>query len=325
MIRRIALAGLAVAALQGVAAAEPHVSGTKQPPARSGANVIERARLEVQPAGHPIGQITIDNALGDVVVEGYDGNAIQIETKKTAPDDEALDRLRISLIPNPDGTVKITTTADRDPENRPLSRRAVRIDLKVRAPRAARIAATSASGMLVVSNMDGGGDLETASGPIRVTNVAGELSTHSLSGATKLVTVFGSVDSQTLSSDLDLDSITGDKLVASANRGRIAGRRVRSREVSLTTMDGKIQFEGEALLRGHVRVASLKGDVDVRMRRGAHTPLVVRARAIRVDLGMPAPSVGDGWFETRLGAPSSTAGVVELRSRYGNVQFALVQ
>src|SRR5204863_4243245 len=99
------------------------------------ANVIERARLEVQPAGRSFKQITIDNPLGDVVIEGYDGTAIQIETKKSAPDDEALERLRISLVPNPDGTVRITTTADRDKENKPLGRRAVRIDLKVRAPR----------------------------------------------------------------------------------------------------------------------------------------------------------------------------------------------
>jgi len=72
-------------------------------------------------------------------------------------------------------------------------------------------------------------------------------------------------------------------------------------------------------------VASLRGDVEVRMRRRAHTGLVVRARAVKVDLGMPAPSVGDGWVETRLGAASKTAGLVELRSRYGSVQFAIVQ
>jgi len=310
---RLVVAGLVVAPL--LAAADP-VAGV--------ANVIEHARLEVQPAGRGFTKITIDNALGDVEVEGYDGTAIQIETKKTAPDDEALDRLRISLVPNPDGTVRIATTADRDPENHPLARRSVRIDLKVRAPRSARIEATSASGMLAVSNMDAGGDLDTASGPIRVTNVAGELSTHSVSGATRLVTVFGSVDSQTLSSDLDLDSITGDRLIASANHGKIAGRRVRSRDVQLTTTEGKIQLETEALLHGRVIVSSLKGDIEVRIRR--RTPnVMVRARATKVDLGMPAPATVNGWVETRLGVASAAAGLIEMRSRYGTVQFAIIE
>jgi hypothetical protein len=293
------------------------------------ANVIERARLEVQPAGKAFKQITIDNALGDVVIEGYDGTAIQIETKKTAPDDEALERLRISLVPNPDGTVRITTTADRDKENKPLARRAVRIDLKVRAPRGARIEATAGAGTLTMSGMDAGGDLDTASGAIKVNNVSGELTTHSVSGNTSLASVFGSVDSQTLSSDLDFDSITGERLNASANHGKIAGRRVRSREVHLTTTHGKIVLEAEASLRGRVLVSSLKGDIDVRIRRTNTTGLVVRAKAAKVDFGARAPQAGlqpvNGWVETRLGVTAGTPALVEMRSRYGNVQFAIIE
>ncbi len=290
------------------------------------ANVVEKARLDIQPVGgRPFKKITIENPLGDVIVEGYDGTSIQIETKKTAPDDEALERLRISLVPNPDGTVRLTTTADRDKENRPYPRGSVRIDLKVRAPRDARIEATSSSGTLTLSNMDAGGDLDSGSGPIKVHNVSGELSTHSVSGSTSLATVFGSVDSHTLSSDLDLDSISGERLIASANHGKIAGRRVRSREIQLTTTDGKIVLEAEAALRGRVVVSSIKGDVDVRLRRrGAN--ITVRARGAKVDFGAPARAPINGWTETRLGNTSATgAAFVEMRSRYGNVQFTIVE
>lgn len=290
------------------------------------ANVIEKARLDVQPVGgRPFKKITIENALGDVVVEGYDGAAIIIETKKTAPDDEALERLRISLVPNGDGTVRLTTTADRDKESKPLKRGQVRIDLKVRAPRDARIEATAGSGTLTLSNMDAGGDLESGSGAIKVHNVSGELSTHSVSGTTSLATVFGSVDTQTLQSDVELDSISGEKLVASANHGKIAGRRVRSREIELTSTDGKISLEAETTLRGRIIVSSIKGDVDVRLRRRG-TGVTVRARAAKVDFGLPAPAPLNGWTETRLGNTSATgAAFVEMRSRYGNVQFTIVE
>jgi hypothetical protein len=46
--------------------------------------------------------------------------------------------------------------------------------------------------------------------------------------------VFGSVDAQTLASDLNLDTIGGDRLVASVHHGRIEGRRVRVRDIELT-------------------------------------------------------------------------------------------
>ncbi len=303
----------------GVAAADPAT------PAKG---LVEHSRLEVAPGGRAIKQLTIENPLGDIKIEGYDGQSILIETRKTAPDEDALDRLRVSLIPNPDGTVRILTTADGGKEVRPLSRGAVRIDLIIRAPRDARIDAAVSAGSLEVINMDAGGELDTASGPISVRNVAGGVSTHSVSGNTSLTQVFGSVDAQTLSSDLDLDTIGGDRLIASANQGKIAGRRVRSRDVELTTTDGRITLEAEASLRGHMVVASLRGDIDVKLRR--HGVVMVRARGAKLNLGSAmasAKSAKDGWVEGQLGGfkPSAQASIVELRSRYGLVTFAVIE
>lgn len=287
--------------------------------------IVERARLEIQPAGRAFKQITIENPLGDVRVEGYDGTAIQIETRKQGPNEEAIDRLRVSLVPNPDGTVRMKTTADGGPESTPLARSSVRIDLIVRAPREARIEAVSSSGQLEVSNMDAGGDLDTSSGKITVRNVAGELSTHSVSGATSLSQVFGSVDAQILHNDLALDSIGGERLVASVNQGKIEGRRVRSRNIELTTMRGNIVFEGEASLRGRFVISSLKGDIDVKLRRNG--VLVVRGRGAKVHLGALAKTRPDGWLEASHGqmVANATPATVELSARQGTVDFRLVE
>ena len=293
--------------------------------AADGKGLVERSRLEVAPGGgKPITQITIENPLGDVKVEGHDGDSILIETRKAAPDEEALERLRVSLIPNPDGTVRIATTADGGKEVKSIARASVRIDLIVRAPRDARIAAAVSSGKLEVVNMDAGGDLDTASGPISVKNVSGGLSTNSVTGATSIQQAFGSVEAQTLASDVSLDTIGGERLVASANRGTIAGRRVRARVIELTTTEGTISLEGETSLRGRVVVATLKGDVDVRLRRqGAVT---VRARGHKVNVGAGAITHPDGWVEMRYGqlAANARPALVELRSRYGMVQFAII-
>ena len=306
---------LLVAALAGVAAAEPDKGGDN--------GVVERASVDVAPAGHAFKQLEIENPLGDVKVEGYDGKAIRIETHKHAPDEDTLDRLRVSLIPNPDGTVRISTTADASRESRPVPRSAVRIDLVIHAPRDARIDATVTNGKLEISNMDAGGELDAAAGPITVRNVQGELVTHSVSGPTSLAQVFGSVDAATVSADMELDTINGERLVAStSSHGRIAGRRVRSRDVELTTTDGRIVLEAEAALRGHLVVASLHGDVEVRLHR--HGPVLVRGRGVKVDLGAPPHPYMDGWLESTIGQGDGPA-LVELRSHYGNVQFAIVQ
>jgi hypothetical protein len=286
--------------------------------------IVERARLEIQPPGRAFKQIAIENPLGDVKVEGYDGSAIQIETRKQGPNEEAIDRLRITLVPNPDGTVRVKTTADASPESGKLARGQVRIDLIVRAPRDARIEAVSSSGTLDVSNMDAGGELDTSSGKINVRNVAGPLSTNSVSGSTSLTQVFGSVDAQIMSNDLALDSIGGERLVASVNTGKIEGRRIRSNNVELTTMSGRISFEGEASLRGRFIVATHKGDIDIKLRRNG--VLVVRGRGSKVNLGGTTRTLQNGWVERQLGqaAANQSPAVAELQSREGTVDFKLV-
>jgi hypothetical protein len=314
-VKRLLLVLVPVAAM-----AQP--KETPKPPKQ---NLVERARLEIQPAGHPFKHIAIENPLGDVRVEGYDGTSIQIETRKQGPNEEAIDRLRVSLVPNPDGTVRMKTTADASPELSKLSRDQVRIDLIVHAPRDARIEAVSSAGALEVVNMDAGGDLDTASGQINVRNVAGEVSTHSVSGATSLAQVFGTVDAEILANNLDLDSIGGEKLVASVDHGTINGRRIRSRNIELTTMDGRIVMEGEASLRGRLIISSVKGDIDVKLRRNG--VLVVRGRAAKVNLGATSKTRQDGWVETQLGELQAgvAPALVEMRSPLGMVQFAIIE
>lgn len=288
-------------------------------------DVVERSRVEVQPAGHAFSQLSIENPLGDVRVEGYDGSSIQIETHKHAPDDDTLDRLRVALVPSADGIVRITTSVDAGKEMRPVSRGAVRVDIVIRAPRKARVDAATSSGKLEIENLDAGGELDSASGAISAKNVSGELLTHSLSGPTSLTQVFGSVDAATVSSDVDLDSINGEKLVASANKGKIAGRRVRSRDVELTTTDGKIVLEAETALHGRLVVSSLHGDIEVHLRR--HTAINVRARGGKVDLGQPANLIEHtaGWTVATLGRSSDPMASVELMSKYGAVSLAVIQ
>jgi hypothetical protein len=304
----------------------PALADPKPEKAVTDKGVTEKSRLEVQPAQKAFKKLTIDNPLGGVRVEGYDGTAIMIETHKHAPDDDTLERMRVKLVPNGDNGVRIVTYAASGREAKQVARSQVGIDLVIRAPHDARIDATVTSGKLEVVNMDAGAELDSASGAISTDNVAGELLTHTVSGQTSIVKAFGSVDAATISSDVDLDSITGEKLVASATKGHIAGRRVRSRYVDLTTTDGRIILEGEAALHGHLVVSSLHGDVDVRLHH--HGGLVVRARGTKVDLGADQQAIEhrNGWSQMAIGrSTDDTAAQIDLTSRYGVVRFAVIE
>ena len=90
-------------------------------------------------------------------------------------------------------------------------------------------------------------------------------------------------------------------------------------------MNGMIVLEGEAPLRGRLIVASMRGDINVRLRRNG--AVVIRARAAKVDLGAgqarPQP---DGWLEAQFGPhTSATPSLIEMRSRVGNVSFAIIE
>jgi len=144
---------------------------------------------------------------------------------------------------------------------------------------------------------------------------------------TRLAQVFGSVDAQTLSSDVDLDTIGGERVVASVHHGRIDGRRVRARNIELTTTDGRIVLEAEAALRGHLVVSSFRGDIDVQLRR--HGAILVRAHGNKVELGMASHAQPNGWFEAAIGAADPVAlvetALIELRSAQGNIKFAIIE
>lgn len=300
-----------------LAAAQPVTGGPVETPIP---HVVERAQLDVAPAAAAFSSLAIDNALGDVRIEGHDGTTVTIETHKRAPDDESVDRLRVSLVPGPDGALRLATAVDTPKGTRPVAKSAMRIDLVVRAPRDLRFSARVGSGRLEVSGMDAGGEVDAASGPISLRNISGAVIARSISGPVTLSEIFGSIDAETISSAVQLDSIAGESLFASAHKGAISGRRVRARTIELVTTTGDIDLEGELGLRGKVQLSSLRGNVTLRLRgKGA---LSVRARGAKVEPGTTKTKVVDGVTLAELGGGEDHSSV-ELRSRYGVVAFAV--
>jgi len=289
--------------------------------------VIERAEFQAGIAGRPVGVVAIDNSLGDVRIEGYDGTTVTVIAVKHAPDTAALRRLRVESLANPDGSVRLTTllTERAGHADRPaVALASVRVDLTVKVPRAAAVSGRVTTGRLELANVDAGADLDSSTGPIVVRNVAGVVFARSLAGSQRFEEVFGSLDSHAIDGDLAFDSVRGAALTARAYAGDIDGRRVAAKQVRLSSISGRVDLEAEAQPGGSLTVTSLRGAVDVRLR--GTVGVAVRARAGgRVSLaGATAPTSADRWVEARYGARRDRA-AVQVESRFGDVSFALMQ
>jgi hypothetical protein len=327
-----------------LAAAEPPAPAPTRPtpaqtagpfavaPAAARNAVYERDVVEVDPvAGVRITELSVDNRLGAVRIEGHDRETIVISALKRAPDAEILERLKVTLIPDPNGPVRISTSMAAGPDARPIPGGAVEIELVIRAPRSARVKAQVWNDRLTLIGMENGAELVANDGEIGVQNASGTIVTHSAGGTQRFLEVVGKVDAQVIHGEVDLAAVRGDRLDASVHEGNIEGRQVRVRQARVHTIRGNIRFQGHAMAGGQYRIASVRGDIDVML--VATSPLAVEAHASAGTVTLP-PNVRRA-REPQSGMEGAVVGfwpggrgeraVVELRSRLGNIRFSLAE
>lgn len=258
---------------------------------------FEKDVVEVAPGPHGITHIVVDNRLGDVRVEGHDGDGVVIHAFKRGPDDAALDRLKVSLVPDPQGPVRIGTRLAVGPEFSPLPAGAVRLDLVIEAPRKATVQATVWNGRLAVVSMDNGADLQANRGDVEVKNCSGRIVTSIAVGRQQFEEVVGDIEAQGLRGDLDLQVVRGQHLDAMVHRGHVVGRKIRARNVSIRVTHGNITFTGAILDGGEYSFATYHGDVEVGFAQGP--PVRVAAQSRSGDVKLPAilrpATQSDGW------------------------------
>jgi hypothetical protein len=237
--------------------------------ARTPGGMVERDTVKIAPArGVKIKRVTVDNRLGDVDVVGHDEAYVALTVVKRAPDGTTLDRLKVNLVAEPDGTVDIGAALVAAQEARPVPARAVRIDISLEMPRSAHVEVRAWNGKIAVSGVHAGATLSAHAADLTVTDVRGPVVTDAARGTQRLSGVKGDVDAEAAYGDLDLDGIAGHVLAARVHTGQLTATRVRSRKVTMRTTFGDIHFTGELLAGSSVDIASYGGSVEVRLPRG---------------------------------------------------------
>ena len=288
--------------------------------------VVEKGWVEVDPQdGTAITVVTVDNRLGSVRVEGHDGTQVAIFAYKRADDEDTLNRLKVSLVPDPKGPVQITTSIATGDEMRPIAAGSVTIDLVIRAPRNARVDARVWNDRLELAGMENGAELNANNGDITVSNCSGTITTHSAKGKQDFDEVYGVVDAQGLMGAMNLLAVRGDRLDANLHDGPIVGTKMRSRHVSIRTTKGDIRFEGYAFAAGTYDIKTHSGNVEVRFSTAADSPVSVWASAKGGGkVSLPAalkPKTDDAGAVTGALPAKGVPAMIELHTNTGVINF----
>jgi DUF4097 and DUF4098 domain-containing protein YvlB len=295
-------------------------------PARAGAEPERRVQRDVvdvsPPAGIAVERVTIDNRYGDVIVIGHDRDQVAIEAVKHAPDADALDRLKVQLVPDPAGAVSVTAVIKADGHERPLPSGAVGIDLVVRVPHAAHLTAAVWKGRVDVRGLDRGAALVADHGEITVHAVSGAIDAETSFGSQRFEDVLGSVEARAVEGDLRVERLRGDRLVATVWKGRIEVRRAAVRELALDLAHGDIAIDLDLRPGGSYRVAAARGDVSVRIARKAPVELRLRGKRISVPRRLRSPrDVSAGTLVGTLGTGPRPA-LLDVSSSAGAITVA---
>ncbi|MBL4637241.1 MAG: hypothetical protein JKY56_25525 [Kofleriaceae bacterium] len=288
--------------------------------------VFEKDFVELKtPEGVQIKEVSIDNRLGDVTVQGHDLPYISIQSFKRADDHEALERLVVSLTPDASGHVRVTTSLRAGDELRPLRSGSVAVNLLVLVPRQAAVRAQLWNGVLDVSKVDNGASLRVDSGHIKVENVSGLVTSHIRRGDQLFAQLFGDLEAQGIEGKLNMDGVRGKLLRASLVRGSIVGRNINSRDMEVRNVLGDIDLEAQFVPGGKYLIVSRRGNVSVRFRGQAVVTMTLSAPRVVVDDSLSPKKFGQSRWRAHFGMRQSESGrrvrpaQLEVRSSSGSV------
>jgi Putative adhesin len=320
---------LALASLLVIVAASASAFAEEPTPAF----MIERDDVQIQPhAKVKVKKVAIDNRLGDVTVVGHDDPGVVVHVVKRGPDAETIERLKVNLVTDPDGSITLGTALMAGNEARPLPARSIRIDVTLEVPRGAHIDVKAWNGKLAVTGVHAGAELRAHAADVAVTDVSGKVSTDVTRGNQKLTSVKGTVVAENTYGEVSLESVSGDSLAASVHEGQVIATRVKSRTVKLRTTFGDIHFTGELLAGGSYDLASYQGNVKVQLvRPAAKDKLALRldayARDGQIDSRLELADVTRpeaGRLQGTFGGSRRKPAVLSISSMAGNVSVGLM-
>jgi DUF4097 and DUF4098 domain-containing protein YvlB len=180
--------------------------------------------------------ININNISGDIVVTGYDGNAVIVNGRKTGRDQEMLQIEDRSTGNRVDVRVKYPDHCNCDAS----------VNFEVKVPRAIRYTFDSIS---------------TVSGQVAVTDVTGDLKARSVSGEVRVKTVRGATNASAVSGRVLVDDAVGS-VSAKSTSGAVdvvITQLQGTEEMDFSSVSGGVEVKMPGNLDANVEMSVLSG------------------------------------------------------------------
>jgi hypothetical protein len=197
-------------------------------------------------------EVDIVNANGATRIIGWDRPEVAVSGRSgKAPEDLQLSgegkRIRIRL-GDPDDPFGGTSS------------------LEVRVPRGSRVKMRSFNARISAENLTGSLRAESFEGSLQVSRGPAEVSLKSTSGSIEVQAAATRTEVETVNGSIRLRDV-GGQLKARTVNGSITVEGQRFDQVKLSTVSGRLRFEGAVNPRGHLEARSVNGSVELRLPR----------------------------------------------------------
>jgi len=242
------------------------------------------------------GTIAVQNSSGDVKLDGWDRDSVQLIVRKNATTNADLDSLT-TAVTDRGGVLGVIAQYPDDCRNCDIS-------FEIKMPRGAHVIVDSSSGDVSVADAAGPVRVRTASGDIEVRASAGSTYLHSSSGDVTVSGCASGLIAQTASGDIDTDGLAGDAALESSS-GSV-----------------KASYDGWGRVRT-VRIESASGDIELVVPRGSGFKLEAETQSGSIDsnLRLPIDDRDSGAaVNARVGSASAS---VQMGAQSGDISITM--
>lgn len=198
-------------------------------------------------------RLDLNNFGGDITVSVWDKNAVRIKADNS-------DRERVDI----DVDQQVVTVRTSSRYGTPHM---VEFDLTVPAWMALDLEGTYTD--ITATGIAGDITATTVQGDIDITGGSGHVSLNSTSGSVKLAKAQGRMEVVTVNDGITVTDSKGD-LTAETTNGDVELRGIDADNVSATTINGDVTYDGTIKDAGHYSFSTNNGDVDVSIPQGAN-------------------------------------------------------
>jgi DUF4097 and DUF4098 domain-containing protein YvlB len=268
----------------------------------------------------PGARVEIENFAGDVVVRTWGKNEVRIVSSRPLRDCPRGGQNRGSAEPCAP-SVRVSGSVVRIEGGTWLGQGGSRItDYEVTIPATAALRINGPYADVSVEGAGGDVTVETLRGDVRVKGGNGRIDLRSVQGAVSLEQARGRIALSAVNQGIRLSDVEGD-ITAEAVNGAVVLRRVRSSNVSASTINGEISYEGTLRDGGRYAFTTHNGDVVLTVPDGTNATFALATFNGEVESALPirlTETHGGKRFSFTLGSGSAR---IELESFNGTIQL----